>query len=215
MKNGFTIINGKITTLPVDLFDVPSKEREDVIIKNMTEELMKVIDDKINIQYNKKKLQMNIKYKFIFGFNSDEQKALAEKAYEILSDAYPELDGLYILTDVGLTKRNRYLTIEFSNDIKIPIEEIILNSELKDFINTEKPTEVTESYTYLDCMAKHFETSDEKSKEAVELIHLKYNTSEPFIEPEFNGYEGYDAEHWNIKIQTTSFSFKLKKDFPL
>lgn len=52
LKNGFMIINGgKAEPLPDDLFDVPSKEREEEIIKQMTEDLRKeidkVIDDKI------------------------------------------------------------------------------------------------------------------------------------------------------------------------
>ena len=52
LKNGFMIINGgKAEALPEDLFDVPSKEREEELIKLMTEDLKneidKVIDDKI------------------------------------------------------------------------------------------------------------------------------------------------------------------------
>lgn len=48
LKNGFMIINGgKAEPLPEDLFDVPSKEREEEIIKLMTEDLRKYIDDKI------------------------------------------------------------------------------------------------------------------------------------------------------------------------
>ena len=48
LKNGFMIINGgKAEPLPEDLFDVPSKEREEEIIKLMTEDLQKHIDDKI------------------------------------------------------------------------------------------------------------------------------------------------------------------------
>ena len=52
LKNGFMIINGnKIESLPEDLFDVPSKEREEEIIKLMTgdlkKEIDKAIDDKI------------------------------------------------------------------------------------------------------------------------------------------------------------------------
>ena len=48
LKNGFMIINGgKAEALPEDLFDEPSKEREEEIIKLMTEELKNVIDDKI------------------------------------------------------------------------------------------------------------------------------------------------------------------------
>ena len=42
------IINGgKAEPLPEDLFDVPTKEREEEIIKLMTEDLRKHIDDKI------------------------------------------------------------------------------------------------------------------------------------------------------------------------
>jgi len=48
LKNGFMIINGgKAESLPEDLFDVPSKEREEEIIKLMTEDLRMHIDDKI------------------------------------------------------------------------------------------------------------------------------------------------------------------------
>ncbi len=48
LKNGFMIINGgKAEPLPTDLFDVPSKEREEEIIKLMTEDLKKHIDNKI------------------------------------------------------------------------------------------------------------------------------------------------------------------------
>jgi hypothetical protein len=48
LKNGFMIINSdKAEPLPEDLFDVPSKEREEDIIKLMTEDLRKHIDDKI------------------------------------------------------------------------------------------------------------------------------------------------------------------------
>ena len=47
-KNGFMIINGgKIESLPENLIDVPSKGREEEIIKQMIEELKMLIDDKI------------------------------------------------------------------------------------------------------------------------------------------------------------------------
>jgi len=53
LKNGFMIINGGKAELPSDdLCDVPSKKREEEIIKQMTKDLRKeidkVIDDKIN-----------------------------------------------------------------------------------------------------------------------------------------------------------------------
>lgn len=42
LKNGFMIVNGgKVEPLPEDLFDIPSKEREEEIIKHMVEELKK------------------------------------------------------------------------------------------------------------------------------------------------------------------------------
>ena len=42
------IINGgKAEPLPEDLFDTPSKERDEEIIKLMTDDLRKHIDDKI------------------------------------------------------------------------------------------------------------------------------------------------------------------------
>jgi hypothetical protein len=45
LKKGFMIINdGKAESLPEDLFDVPNKEREEEIIKLMTEDLKKEID---------------------------------------------------------------------------------------------------------------------------------------------------------------------------
>ena len=48
LKNGFMIINGcKVEPLPKDLFDVPSKEREEEITKQITKDLKKVIDDEI------------------------------------------------------------------------------------------------------------------------------------------------------------------------
>jgi len=48
LKSGFMIINGCNTEpLPDDLFDVPTKEREEEIINFMTEDLRKAIDDKI------------------------------------------------------------------------------------------------------------------------------------------------------------------------
>lgn len=48
LKNGFMFINGgKAEALPENLFDVPSKEREEEIIKLMAEKLKNVIDDKI------------------------------------------------------------------------------------------------------------------------------------------------------------------------
>ena len=46
MANGFMIVNGsKIEPLPEDLFDVPSKEREEEIIKHMVEELKRIIHE--------------------------------------------------------------------------------------------------------------------------------------------------------------------------
>jgi len=49
LKNGFMITNGgKAETLPEDLFDVPSKEREEKIIKLMTEDLKNEIDKTID-----------------------------------------------------------------------------------------------------------------------------------------------------------------------
>lgn len=46
MENGFMIVNGGIMEpLPEDLFDVPSKEREEEIIKHMVEELKRIIHE--------------------------------------------------------------------------------------------------------------------------------------------------------------------------
>ena len=58
LKNGFMIINSdKAEPLPKDLFDVPSKEREEDIIKLMTEDLRKHIDDKIDVEKGEKELE--------------------------------------------------------------------------------------------------------------------------------------------------------------
>jgi hypothetical protein len=52
LKNGFMIINsGKLKSLPQDLFDVPNKEREEEIIKQMTQNLKNEIDEVINGLY--------------------------------------------------------------------------------------------------------------------------------------------------------------------
>lgn len=43
MTNGFMILNGKCTPLPDDLFDTPTKEREDEIIKSITKDIKEAI----------------------------------------------------------------------------------------------------------------------------------------------------------------------------
>jgi len=49
MKKGFMIINGcDVEPLPVDLFDIPSKDREEEIIKTLTNDVKKEIDKLIN-----------------------------------------------------------------------------------------------------------------------------------------------------------------------
>lgn len=51
LKNGFMIINGgKPELLPEDLFYIPSKEREEEIIKSMSEDIRQLIEDETKKQ---------------------------------------------------------------------------------------------------------------------------------------------------------------------
>jgi hypothetical protein len=53
-KNGWVVINGKLEPIGNDIWDVPSKEREQEIIDSISQDLENVINKEINKNFNQK-----------------------------------------------------------------------------------------------------------------------------------------------------------------